>query len=154
MTVKLRIVHTHGDRITLTEPTTGVELFAYVYAPEAAWEAPKPYLHPMRTLAGDIVTDYRPNDHRWHKGLQLTASHLSGQTCGAATPMSTERGISPCRSWSARWRTPASTRSPRTTAVRSSPNGSPGTRTAVRCGRRRSAASRSTTSTRPPGPGR
>ncbi|MFC9094737.1 PmoA family protein [Streptomyces sp. NPDC057072] len=79
MTVKLRIVHTHGDRITLTEPTTGVELFAYVYAPEAAWEAPKPYLHPMRTLAGDIVTDYRPNDHRWHKGLQLTASHLSGQ---------------------------------------------------------------------------
>ncbi|MET8786551.1 MULTISPECIES: PmoA family protein [unclassified Streptomyces] len=79
MTAKPRVVHTHGDRITLTEPTTGVELFAYVYAPEAAWEAPKPYLHPMRTLAGDIVTGYRPHDHRWHKGLQLTASHLSGQ---------------------------------------------------------------------------
>ncbi|MET8961009.1 PmoA family protein [Streptomyces sp. NPDC004074] len=79
MTAKPRVVHTHGDRITLTEPTTGVELFAYVYAPESAWEAPKPYLHPMRTLAGDIVTGYRPHDHRWHKGLQLTASHLSGQ---------------------------------------------------------------------------
>ncbi|MEV3860869.1 PmoA family protein [Streptomyces sp. NPDC050095] len=75
----LRIVHTHGDRITVVEPVTGVELFAYVYRPEAAWEAPKPYLHPIRTLAGDVVTDYRPNDHRWHKGLQMTASHLSGQ---------------------------------------------------------------------------
>ncbi|MFI7343018.1 PmoA family protein [Streptomyces sp. NPDC050085] len=75
----LRIVHTHGDRITVVEPVTGVELVAYVYRPEAAWEAPKPYLHPIRTLAGDVVTDYRPNDHRWHKGLQMTASHLSGQ---------------------------------------------------------------------------
>lgn len=74
----LRIVHAHGDRITVTEPVTGVELFSYVYRPEAAWEAPKPYLHPIRTLAGDVVTDYRPNDHRWHKGLQFTASHLSG----------------------------------------------------------------------------
>ncbi|WP_435861296.1 PmoA family protein [Streptomyces tauricus] len=74
----LRIVHAHGDRVTVTEPTSGVELFSYVYGPEAPWEAPKPYLHPLRTLAGNVVTDYRPNDHRWHKGLQMTASHLSG----------------------------------------------------------------------------
>ncbi|MET8095443.1 PmoA family protein [Streptomyces sp. NPDC005236] len=75
----LRIVHTHGERITVSEVSTGVELLAYVYRPEDAWESPKPYVHPLRTLAGDIVTDYRPNDHRWHKGLQMTASHLSGQ---------------------------------------------------------------------------
>ncbi|MGV4982044.1 DUF6807 domain-containing protein [Streptomyces sp. NRAIS4] len=74
----LRVVHAHGDRITVSEPATGVELFAYVYGPEAAWESPRPYLHPVRTLAGAVVTDYRPNDHRWHKGLSLTASHLSG----------------------------------------------------------------------------
>ncbi|MEV5339879.1 PmoA family protein [Streptomyces sp. NPDC052676] len=74
----LRLTHTHGDRVTVTEPETGVELLAYVYRPEAAWEAPKPYLHPLRTLSGAVVTGYRPNDHRWHKGLQLTASHLSG----------------------------------------------------------------------------
>ena len=74
----LRLTHTHGDRITVTEPRTGVDLLAYVYRPEAAREAPKPYLHPLRTLSGAVVTDYRPNDHRWHKGLQLTASHLSG----------------------------------------------------------------------------
>ncbi len=75
----LRIVHAHGEHITVTEPVSGVELFSYVYRPEAAFEAPKPYLHPLRTLTGQVVTDYRPNDHRWHKGLQLTASHLSGQ---------------------------------------------------------------------------
>jgi hypothetical protein len=75
----LSLTHVHDDRITVTHQGTGTELFAYVYRPEAAWEAPKPYLHPIRTLAGGLVTDYRPNDHRWHKGLQLTASHLSGQ---------------------------------------------------------------------------
>ncbi|MFJ6833953.1 PmoA family protein [Streptomyces sp. NPDC091209] len=75
----LRVVHTHGERIAISEVSTGVELLNYVYRPEAAWESPKPYLHPLRTLAGNVVTDYRPNDHRWHKGLQMTASHLSGQ---------------------------------------------------------------------------
>ncbi|MBO7938862.1 PmoA family protein [Streptomyces antibioticus] len=74
----LRLVHSLGDRITVSDPVTGVELLAYVYRPEAAWEAPRPYVHPLRTLRGDLVTDYRPNDHRWHKGLSLTASHLSG----------------------------------------------------------------------------
>jgi hypothetical protein len=76
-TPELRLTHTHGDRIDLR--TGGVTLLSYVYRPESAWEAPKPYLHPLRTLSGGVVTDYRPNDHRWHKGLQLTASHLSGQ---------------------------------------------------------------------------
>lgn len=75
----LALTHDHGDRITVAHAATGTELLAYVYRPEAAWEAPKPYLHPIRTLSGAVVTDYRPNDHRWHKGLQLTASHLSGQ---------------------------------------------------------------------------
>ncbi|PSK99968.1 methane monooxygenase PmoA-like [Murinocardiopsis flavida] len=75
----LALTHAHGDRITVAHEATGTELFAYVYRPEAAWEAPKPYLHPIRTLSGGPVTGYRPNDHRWHKGLQLTASHLSGQ---------------------------------------------------------------------------
>lgn len=57
-----------------------VELFRYVHRPEMdPFEGPKPYLHPIRTLAGDVVTGYRPHDHRWHKGIQMTASHVSGQ---------------------------------------------------------------------------
>jgi hypothetical protein len=58
----------------------GVDLFRYVHRPVMdPFEAPKPYLHPVRTLAGDVVTGYRPHDHRWHKGVQMTASWLSGE---------------------------------------------------------------------------
>jgi hypothetical protein len=56
-----------------------IELARYVHRPDPSqFEAPKPYLHPLRTLSGDIVTNYRPHDHRWHKGLQLTCTDLSG----------------------------------------------------------------------------
>jgi hypothetical protein len=58
----------------------GVDVATYVYRPVApASEAPKPYFHPLRTLSGAPVTNYRPWDHRWHKGLQMTWSHVSGQ---------------------------------------------------------------------------
>ncbi|MGW0908428.1 DUF6807 domain-containing protein [Streptomyces sp. NPDC002853] len=74
----IQVTHIHGERITVT--SGGVELLSYVYAPDPdAFEARKPYIHPLRTLAGHQVSGYRPNDHRWHKGLQMTASHLSGQ---------------------------------------------------------------------------
>ncbi|MGP3984527.1 PmoA family protein [Streptomyces sp. KR80] len=57
-----------------------VEILRYVHRPEMPpFEGPKPYLHPVRTLAGDVVTAYRPHDHRWHKGIQMTASYVSGQ---------------------------------------------------------------------------
>jgi hypothetical protein len=57
-----------------------VELLRYVHDPVMdPFEGPKPYLHPVRTLAGDVVTGYRPHDHRWHKGIQMTASHVSGE---------------------------------------------------------------------------
>lgn len=70
--------HVHGERIGVT--VNGTEVMRYVYAPDpVAFESRKPYAHPLRTLAGATVTGYRPNDHRWHKGLQMTASHLSGQ---------------------------------------------------------------------------
>ncbi|WP_371749532.1 PmoA family protein [Streptomyces sp. NBC_01283] len=74
----IQVTHTHGERITVR--SGGVELLSYVYAPDPdPFEARKPYIHPLRTLAGHQVSGYRPNDHRWHKGLQMTASHLSGQ---------------------------------------------------------------------------
>ncbi|NYI04330.1 DUF6807 domain-containing protein [Allostreptomyces psammosilenae] len=74
----IEVNHRHGDRITVA--CGGVELMSYVYRPDPdPFESRKPYVHPLRTLAGNLVTGYRPNDHRWHKGLQMTASHLSGQ---------------------------------------------------------------------------
>ncbi|WP_069811279.1 PmoA family protein [Streptomyces sp. TP-A0874] len=78
MSAPITVTHTHGERISVT--SGGVELLAYVYRPDpVAFESRKPYVHPLRTLADSPVSGYRPNDHRWHKGLQMTASHLSGQ---------------------------------------------------------------------------
>jgi hypothetical protein len=55
-------------------------LFRYNYAPTFdPWEARKPYLHPVNTLAGNEITCYRPHDHVWHKGIQMTMANLSGQ---------------------------------------------------------------------------
>jgi methane monooxygenase PmoA-like len=48
----------------------GAELFRYVYRPDdPPLESPRPYLHPVRTLAGEVVTGCRPPDHPWHKGI-------------------------------------------------------------------------------------
>ncbi|MFD5319074.1 PmoA family protein [Streptomyces sp. NPDC127098] len=76
MTIK--VTHTLGERIVVGHGD--VELLHYVYRPDPdAFESRKPYVHPLRTLAGNLASGYRPNDHRWHKGLQMTASHLSEQ---------------------------------------------------------------------------
>ncbi|MEV5166339.1 PmoA family protein [Streptomyces werraensis] len=74
----LRVVHAHGDAVGVS--VGDVEILRYVYRPDpVAFESRKPYAHPVRTLGGRVVTGYRPSDHRWHKGMQMTASHLSGQ---------------------------------------------------------------------------
>lgn len=73
-----RLVHALHDAIELRH--AGQLLLRYVYEPAMpAMESPKPYFHPLRTLAGNEVTIYRPHDHVWHKGLQMTCAHLSGQ---------------------------------------------------------------------------
>ncbi|QUX27664.1 PmoA family protein [Nocardiopsis akebiae] len=70
---------TEGDD-ALTVAVGGVEIARYVLRPDSpATESPKPYLHPLRTLGGAPLTAFRPWDHRWHKGLQMTWSHVSGQ---------------------------------------------------------------------------
>ncbi|MBX6357746.1 MAG: PmoA family protein [Micromonosporaceae bacterium] len=74
----LTVTHEYGRQIVVT--VGGVDIATYVYQPQMpAFESSKPYLHPMRTLSGAVVSGYRPSDHRWHKGLQMTISHLSGQ---------------------------------------------------------------------------
>lgn len=47
-----------------------VELLRYTYVPDApVLESPKPFLHPLRTRAGHLVSLFRPHDHVWHKGI-------------------------------------------------------------------------------------
>jgi len=56
-----------------------LELFRYVYRSDAyPEEAPRPYFHPLRSLEGDVMTNFRPNNHPWHHGLSLTMNNVSG----------------------------------------------------------------------------
>ncbi len=71
---------TRFDDETLSIQLGDVEIGRYVARPTTPRvESRKPYLHPMRTLAGDVVSAFRPWDHPWHKGLQMTWSEVSGQ---------------------------------------------------------------------------
>lgn len=72
----LKITHEIGSAIDVSYD--GLQLARYVYESQIAQrECPMPYFHPLRSLGGDVVTHNRPHDHRWHKGLSMTASHVS-----------------------------------------------------------------------------
>lgn len=72
-----QLVHTLDPHVDLFHDD--VTLFSYVYNSRVpAIESPRPYFHPLRTLKGNIVSGFRPHDHRWHHGLSLTCANLSG----------------------------------------------------------------------------
>jgi len=65
------------DGVALSLHCGSTELMRYVYRPDdPTLESPRPYAHPLRTLAGDVVTIYRPHDHVWHKGLALSLPNV------------------------------------------------------------------------------
>lgn len=69
----------NGDRAVEIHRTGGGLLLRYVYRPDTPLdEATRPYAHPVCTLAGEVLTNFRPNDHRWHHGLSFTINSLSG----------------------------------------------------------------------------
>ncbi|WP_395243972.1 PmoA family protein [Agromyces sp. MMS24-K17] len=58
-----------ADRLAFTTDD-GRPLAEYVFRPDhPTYESPRPYLSPIRTLAGELVSLYRPHDHVWHKGI-------------------------------------------------------------------------------------
>ena len=69
-----------ADDTELSVTAAGVDIARYAFDPGgAASEGPKPFLHPLRALDGAPLTAFRPWDHRWHKGLQMTWTHVSGE---------------------------------------------------------------------------
>ncbi|MGO4192785.1 DUF6807 family protein [Arthrobacter sp. YAF17] len=40
--------------------------------------SPRPYLHPVRTLGGTVVTDHQPLDHVWHLGAGVALQDVAG----------------------------------------------------------------------------
>ena len=55
-------------------------------------ECRTPYLHPLRTLSGRVVTGHRPHDHRWHKGLTMAVPKLAGTNFWGGPSYVTGRG--------------------------------------------------------------
>jgi LacI family transcriptional regulator len=58
----------HGTEVARYQSGTGLAL----------QQAPRPFLHPVRTLNGTMVSDAEPPDHRHHLGLSLAISDLGG----------------------------------------------------------------------------
>ena len=76
--MKPQLNHTFDDALEYLYD--GVPLFRYVYRPQTPQlESPKPYFHPLHTLAGNRVSLFRPTDHLWHHGLAMTFAELSGE---------------------------------------------------------------------------
>jgi len=71
----LQATHLLGRSVTVRAGE--VELFTYTYRPDTpVLESPKPYLHPIRTRTGEVVSLYRPHDHVWHKGIAWSLPHV------------------------------------------------------------------------------
>lgn len=58
----------------------GTPVASYVTAGELPADvSPRPYLHPVRTLNGIVITELMPEDHRHHLGVSLAVPDLAGQ---------------------------------------------------------------------------
>lgn len=55
-------------------------LATYVWQPDVPiGSAPRPYLHPVRTLTGTVVTDLMPVSHRHHLGISIAVPDVGGR---------------------------------------------------------------------------
>jgi len=43
-----------------------------------SWLSPRPYLHPVSTASGTVVTDHLPSDHVWHLGVGFALQDVNG----------------------------------------------------------------------------
>jgi len=78
----------------------GAVLWTYHHNPAEG----KPYFHPLNTTNGDRLTELRPKDHPWHRGLWLSWKYINGvnyweenpatgQSDGFTRLLKTERSI-------------------------------------------------------------
>lgn len=75
--VPLGFALTHEVGTAIAVHLDGVEVLRYTYRPDTVQlESPKPYLHPIRTASGALVSLFRPHDHVWHKGIAWSLPHL------------------------------------------------------------------------------
>ena len=54
--------------------------------------APRPFLHPVRTTGGIVVTDAHPADHDWHLGASVAVQHANGVNFWGGPTFTREHG--------------------------------------------------------------
>lgn len=54
--------------------------------------APRPFLHPVRTRAGHVVTAIRPDDHPWHLGVSMAVPDVDGTNLWGGPSFVADRG--------------------------------------------------------------
>jgi Methane oxygenase PmoA len=89
----LRLVRSNGFARFDTDDVVLAEYVVDSVAPQT--DSPKPYIHPLRTIAGEIVSAVRPHDHTWHNGLQFTAANLSGENFWGGRTFVRGKGYTP-----------------------------------------------------------
>lgn len=63
----------------MTLQQRGADVAVYVWQPDTELAlAPRPYAHPVRTLAGTVVTEAMPGTHRHHLGLSIAVPDVGG----------------------------------------------------------------------------
>ena len=83
--VAMGVFASHGQ---VERTATGVRLVRdgrIVWNFEIDTEDGKPYVHPLATPSGVVLTDCRPDDHPWHKGLWFAWKYVNGAN-GWETP--------------------------------------------------------------------
>src|SRR5215475_6892483 len=88
---ELRVSHVLDHHVTAC--AGDVEILTYVYRPDTPrLESPKPYLHPLRTLDGSLVSAYRPHDHVWHKGIAWSLPNVGPANFWGGVTYTRDRG--------------------------------------------------------------
>ena len=78
-------VNRDGDLVSVQVGTVAVLTARFADDTVPLYECRTPYLHPLRTLSGGVVTGHRPHDHRWHKGLTMAVPRLDRRGTAGAT---------------------------------------------------------------------
>src|SRR5690625_1962482 len=85
----------HQTSEGLVATIAGSEIFTYVTNTDhiPAGDTPKPYFHPVRNLAGDVLTDFAPDDHPWHHGISIAYPRVNDHNLwGGGTYLGPEKG--------------------------------------------------------------
>jgi predicted dehydrogenase len=71
--------HSRRDSVVVRAHIAGVEVARYIDGRGTIpTSSPRPVLHPVRTLAGVVVTARHPADHDWHNGVGMAISDVNG----------------------------------------------------------------------------